>query len=113
MRKYRRNHIFMNASCFLIVVLAALLLISNAVPVQAQTVTASLPTGANPRAIAVNVSANKIYTANFGSNTVSVIDGAADSVTTIPVGMNPVAIAVNGALNRAYVANYGSNNATV
>ena len=46
-----------------------------------------------------------------GSNSVSVINTATDTVTaTIHVGCNPDAIAVTPGGTRAYVANYGQTN---
>src|SRR5437870_7225599 len=47
-----------------------------------------VPTGTNPGAVALNPTTNKIYVANQFSNTISVVDGATNTVTaTIPVGL--------------------------
>jgi len=56
--------------------------------------------------------------ADFGSNTVSVIDTATNTVLTgpgfpIPAGTSPVAVAVTPDGKHAYVANAGSNNVSV
>jgi YVTN family beta-propeller protein len=84
----------------------------------AQTVTATIPVGIGPAAIAVNPTTNKIYVANSGTdtslgNTVTVIDGATNATTTVTVGMDPVFIAVNPATNKIYVANQGESTVTV
>jgi YVTN family beta-propeller protein len=66
--------------------------------------------GRHPSAIGVNPDTDKIYVANNGDNTVSVIDG--DNNTKIgkdiPVGKFPLAptdVAVNSETDRIYVAN--------
>ena len=56
---------------------------------------------------------NKIYVANFGSDDVTVIDGATNAASTVGVGTNPAAVAVNPVTNKIYVANAGSNDVTV
>jgi YVTN family beta-propeller protein len=62
--------------------------------------------------VAVNPVTNRVYVANYNSATVSVIDGASNTVIAAPaVGSNPNAVAVNPVTNRVYVANY--NSATV
>jgi YVTN family beta-propeller protein len=74
--------------------------------------------GANPQAIAVNQLTKKIYVANGGSGTVTVIDGptaigGSIGTSTVSVGTNPVSIAVNEATNKVYVVNAGDNSVTV
>lgn len=69
-----------------------------------------------PISVAVNANMNKIYVAKRGSNSITVIDGATNSVTatiTDPSAVAPVAIAVNSRTNTIYVANAGSDNLTV
>ena len=88
-----------------------------------QTVVATLPVGANPTAIAVNSSTNKIYVADcippsggIGGRgtpgTVTVIDGATNTTTTVPAGICPTAVAVNSVTNKIYVANFGFSSVT-
>jgi YVTN family beta-propeller protein len=84
-----------------------------AAPLNAQTVTATLGVGGTPSTIAVNPVTNKIYVANFSGNTVSVIDGASNTIATINVGMGPSAEAVNTITNKIYVANFTDNSVTV
>src|SRR5437868_8414731 len=54
------------------------------------------------------------YITNNGSNNVSVIDTASNTVTaTVAVGPNPTGVAVHPAGTRVYVANQSSNNVSV
>ncbi len=78
-----------------------------------QTVTATLPAGTRPYSVVVNPVTNKIYVANFTSNTVTVIDGSSNTVNTVAVGSTPVNVAVNPVTNKIYVVNYASHNVTV
>ncbi|MBZ5658723.1 MAG: choice-of-anchor D domain-containing protein, partial [Acidobacteriia bacterium] len=66
-----------------------------------------------PFGVAVNPVTNKIYVANYGSNNVTVIDGATSATQTVPAGSHPVAIAVNPVTNKIYVPNSDSSNVTV
>lgn len=54
------------------------------------------------------------YIANSGSNSVSVIDTATNTVVaTVGVGLVPYRVAVNPAGTRVYVTNNGGNNVSV
>ncbi|MFQ5454277.1 MAG: YncE family protein [Candidatus Zixiibacteriota bacterium] len=56
----------------------------------------------------------KLYVANSGDGTISVIDVSENEVTkTIPVGLKPAAIAVSTERKRAYVANFMSKSVSV
>jgi uncharacterized repeat protein (TIGR01451 family)/uncharacterized repeat protein (TIGR02543 family) len=56
------------------------------------TVTDTIPVGAQPFGVAVTPDGAFVYVANNGSTTVSVIDTASNTVTaTIPVGISPIA----------------------
>ena len=62
---------------------------------------------ADDECLAVNSTTNKIYVCS-SNNTVTVIDGSANSATTtVPVGHDPRAMAVNSKTNKIYVANDG------
>ena len=77
---------------------------------------ATIPVGSVPIGVAVDATSNKIYVANSGSNNISVIDGASNSVVatvTDPNAVSPGAVAVNATTNTIYVANSQSNNLTV
>ncbi len=57
---------------------------------------------------------NKIYVANFGSDSVSVIDASTNTVVnTIAVGIEPFDIAFNPNTNLVYVVNGGSDSVSV
>jgi YVTN family beta-propeller protein len=61
--------------------------------------------GSAPADIKVNIHTNKIYVANRGSNSVSVIDSNSGNTKSIRVGVEPHAIAVNDRSNKIYVVN--------
>ena len=88
-------------------------LMMSAAGLLAQTVTATVGAGTNPFAAAVNTVTNKTYVANYGSNNVTMIDGATNNTTTIAAGTNPSGVAVNTVTNKIYVSNLNSNNITV
>ena len=83
-----------------------------AIPACAQTVTATLDSGAGPVSVAINPATNMIYVANSQSASVTVIDGANNGTTTVTTGSSP-AVAVNPVTNNIYVANKGSASVTV
>ncbi|MFH9229335.1 IPT/TIG domain-containing protein [Streptomyces lydicus] len=63
-----------------------------------------IPVGDAPQGIALTPGGSHAYVANRGSNTVSVIDTATDTVTaTIPTGAGPVFVAISPDGARAYV----------
>src|SRR5690242_15273463 len=57
----------------------------------------------------------RVYVANQGSKSVSVIDTTTNAVlgTPIPVGTNPFGVGVDSTVHRAYVANFEGNTASV
>jgi YVTN family beta-propeller protein len=74
----------------------------------------TLPAGAIPCAIAVNSRANQLYVANYGDNSISIIDATTGRKTaTIPVGRHPKAIAFDANLNLVFVANTSDGTVTV
>jgi YVTN family beta-propeller protein len=74
----------------------------------------SVYTGEASIALAVNPVTNRIYVANSLDDTVTVIDGASNTIlTTVTAGALPSAIAVNTVTNKIYVANTTSNTVTV
>src|SRR5260370_21438350 len=112
-RKHRRGR---TLRCWAPGLCAALLLLSWPMRGYSQTAVTTIEAGTNPFAAAVNPVTNKIYVANRGSNTVTVIDGATNTPgpMPVPVGATPVAVAVNPVTNQIYVAIQGSsNNVTV
>jgi YVTN family beta-propeller protein len=76
----------------------------------ATNTTTAIMAGTSPEAIAVNEYTGNIYVTNYlgqyVSNTVTVIDGATNTITaTVAVGIGAVAIAVNRTTNKIYVVN--------
>jgi YVTN family beta-propeller protein len=60
--------------------------------------------GSAPVSIAVNPTNGRVYIANAGDGTVTVLDGNSDAVVaTVPIGSHPYSIAVNGATGKIYV----------
>ncbi len=70
--------------------------------------------GNAPVWIAFDSSNGYIYVTNSGSNSVSVINGATDSViTSIPVGSEPAGITFDSSNGYIYVANYNSGTISI
>jgi YVTN family beta-propeller protein len=77
-------------------------------------VIATIPVGRYPCALVWNSTNNRVYCANYGSDNVSVIDGATNQViATIPVGDGPFALVWNSTNNKVYCANWNSDNVSV
>lgn len=65
-------------------------------------------------AIAVDHSSGRVFVVNYGSNNVSVIDGATDSlVATVSIAPNPQAIAVDSSNHKVYIASMRDDTITV
>jgi YVTN family beta-propeller protein len=79
--------------------------LATCVLVRADYVAATVTTGLGLRQVAVNPVTNKIYTANYGSSSVTLIDGATNATLTVGVGANPYLLAVNPVTNNIYVVN--------
>ena len=78
------------------------------------TVTATIPVGTAPFAVAVGPDGGTVYVANIDSDNVSAIDTATNRVTaTIPVGSEPFGVAVTPDGCKVYVANGASNDVSV
>lgn len=74
----------------------------------------TLRTGEIPCSIAVDSKNHRLYVANYGDNTVTVLDAKTQlAVATIHVGDHPKFIAVDLILNHVYVANANDNTVTV
>ena len=64
--------------------------------------------GEKPQGIAIDTKANRIYVANVHGDSVSVIDGARNTVIeTLRVGHNPYALVVNERAARLYTVLQG------
>ena len=78
----------------------------------APTVISTISVGTAPVGVGVNSSTNRIYVANYNSNSVSVIDGSANTVvSTISVGSGPQGVGLT--FPYIYVANWGSGTVSV
>jgi YVTN family beta-propeller protein len=70
--------------------------------------------GQQPQGVGINSAARRVYVANRGSDTLSVVDSASYAVVaTVAVGDSPNGVAYNPANDRIYVANGGDNSVTV
>ena len=78
-----------------------------AVPVSAATVVATVAVGQQPAGVAANSVTHRVYVVNSTDATVSVIDGATNTViATVPLSAGafpPLAVSVNAITNRVYV----------
>jgi YVTN family beta-propeller protein len=87
------------------------------VPLQgtyAQSIVTNITVGAAPRGVATNPTTNRVFVANNGPDTVSIIDGVTNTVlNTVPGGTDPRGVAVLPALNRVYVANQAADTVSV
>ncbi|RZS40733.1 YVTN family beta-propeller protein [Herbihabitans rhizosphaerae] len=72
--------------------------------IKGTSVTATVPVGKGPSDVVVNDTTNRVYVTNADDGTVSVIDGASDTVkTTITVGPRPAAVDADEKTNLVYV----------
>jgi YVTN family beta-propeller protein len=66
----------------------------------------TITTGAMPCSLAVNADTNEVYVANYGDDSVKVIDGhLGTAIGKVAVGKHPQAIAVDPTKGLVYVAN--------
>jgi YVTN family beta-propeller protein len=78
------------------------------------TVIQAVAVGTSPVAVAIDPERNEAIVTNSGSNSISVVDMGAGTVSaTIAVGTSPQGVAVIPRLGRAVVTNFGSNNASL
>ena len=82
--------------------------------VSAQTVTATVPVGAQPLFLAYDSGKGEVFVANFNDSTVSVISDSSNTVTaTVSVGTNPVGVAYDSGKGEVFVANSSDNTVSV
>ena len=79
------------------------------------TLSATITVGANPYGVAINPAGTFAYVANYGDNTVSVIDTTTNTVVGSPiaVGTHPYGISVSPGGNLIYVANSADGTVSV
>jgi YVTN family beta-propeller protein len=93
--------------------IAVLVLISGLLSAQEEVI-GTVPVGAGPFGVSVNPQTRRVYVANQGSATVSVIDENTHLViSTVPVGGGPTAVAVDASRNRIYVTSRFSDSVFV
>jgi YVTN family beta-propeller protein len=74
----------------------------------------AITVGRAPRAVAVGEQTNRVYVANAGDNSLSVLDARTGVVLrTVPVGAAPAAVAVDELTRRVFVAEAGANSVRV
>ena len=109
-KKNNKSHGFLKLGAILIasvIIMAA----SNLPASQASSLLLTVPVGIAPNGITFDSNSGNVYVANYGDNTVSVINGATDAVNAMIVGTNPIAVtAGNGNI---YVTNFGANTVSV
>ena len=77
-------------------------------------VVSSISVGSKPIDVIVNNDLNFLYTANFNSNNISIVNSLNNEVIDIvDVGMHPRDLAFNENNTKLYVANYGSSSISV
>jgi YVTN family beta-propeller protein len=92
--------------CALLVAAAALV----TSPARGQSITTTVPDDNQPHGIAINPVTNKIYFADYGSGTLTVVDGATNAVSTVSYGgFSNWAVVVNPVTNFVYVVDRGLN----
>jgi YVTN family beta-propeller protein len=89
-------------------------LVMASLPAVAQRVTATLQAQfSQPSAIAVNSVTNRAYIIDQALNTVTIVNGATNQLTTVSVGNGPDAIGLNPVTNKIYIANSDDDTVTV
>jgi YVTN family beta-propeller protein len=78
------------------------------------TVTATVPVGTNPQAVAVSPDGTRVYVSNAAIGSVSILDTATNTVVaTVSVGSGPFGLAVTPDGGRVYVSNYNDYTVSV
>ncbi len=80
--------------------------------VWADSVIATIPVGHNPEGVAYNGYTHDVYVANYGDNTVAVINSSNQVIATIPVGDGPTGIGCCPDGGQVLVSNSRSNTIT-
>ena len=80
----------------------------------ATNTTTPVTVGSQPNAVAVNPVTDKIYVADYGDGTVTVIDRRCDECPEpMAVGQKPTVVAVDPATNKIYVVNSNDGTLTI
>lgn len=78
-----------------------------------QEIISHIPIGAGPAIILATPDGSKLYTANWGDNTVSAIDTKTEKVTTIPMTGRPYVIAMSPDGKKVYAGLYSNEIAVI
>jgi YVTN family beta-propeller protein len=82
--------------------------------VQAASVTATISVGTAPTGVAYDSTKGKMFVANSGFNTVSVISDSTNSVvSTVTAGTSPAGVTYDSAKGEVFVTNHGSGTVSV
>lgn len=92
---------------------ALLLSLFSVSPAWAQHLQATVPTGFNPEAVAVNPVTNTIYVASRFNGAITIIDGSSNATRSAVTNLGSVAVAVNPVTNRIYTANLADSSVSV
>ena len=110
-KKSRRNKLILIPSAGAIASVAAITLFLIFGP---HPIPEPIPLGENPSHISVNAETNRVYVANSGNNTVSVIDGEKNKIIdNIDLPQRPSYVSVNPHTNTIYVSNSANNTVSV
>ena len=108
-----RNGLFRYLFIQLAIVAAAFSLSVQDANAQTQLI-ATISVQSNPFGVAVNPRRDLVYVTNNDSDTLSVIDGASNTVVAnLKTGSNPRGVTVGGSGDLSYVANLGSDSVSV
>ena len=79
----------------------------TAISTATNTVSATIPAGAEPAGLAITLDGSKVYVTDFRNNAVSIIDTATNTLepSSIPVGVNPFGAAITPDGAFVYVTN--------
>ncbi len=114
MEPTRRPLSFISAATLFLLFAGSFAPLDSGMTTQTSAVVATIPVGSEPHGVAFDPANGYVYIANFGSDTVSVLDGSSDKIVeSVPVGLNPVALAVDSSNGDVYVANGASAYASV
>lgn len=106
-----RNKAAIISRQFWIITVSAAILLSTTVGAQQLTVTAAIAVGKNPRRVAISGDGQKVYVANAGDNSISVIDIASNRVqsTIERAGKEPGSLVFSLDGRYLYVGNHGGD----
>ncbi|TMC76946.1 MAG: YncE family protein [Chloroflexi bacterium] len=97
----------------LVVALALVASVALPHPALAAGIAASWPVGHQPFGVAIDPTDGRVYVANSGGSTVSVVQPASGAVSSVVVGSQPGLLALEPVSRRLYVSNSGDQTLSV